>query len=179
MERQDDRSLLQTGACSCCRCWCGRDVTTFSLTRQQTGGITFIPSGFFFFLEMLKYSQSVWYYGLLMRRGSLQWAWGASKILLKITATSDSSTTLDPKCCRQTRKWRMMIINAPIRHLLCFQACLESNVFTIKELKWAKKHTSSPLMANVQQDDGLGCDGSTSRLWLFGMWRPREPVMSD
>lgn len=45
---------------------------------------------------------------------------------------SDGSSGLKPEFCRQTHKWRMMIIKTPIRHLLCFQGCLENNVFTME-----------------------------------------------
>lgn len=38
---------------------------------------------FFFFLEPLKHSQPVWYYGLMMKHGSNQWVWGASKMALE------------------------------------------------------------------------------------------------
>lgn len=48
----------------------------------------------------------------------------------KKMAPSDSSSDLEPKCHRQTHKCCMMIINTPIRHLLCFQACLDCNGFT-------------------------------------------------
>lgn len=131
-ERQDGRSLLQTGACtqwSTCqisRCWCGGMTCNNLLGHTETDWRNhfYNQRQCCFFLEMLKYSQSVWYYGLTISSMSM----GS----LKNGAEKKRAIWQQPESCRQTHKWRMMIINTPIRHLLWFQACLESNVFTIK-----------------------------------------------
>ena len=59
-------------------------LITCSVTPRQTRGIIFITRAvLLFFLEPLKHSQPVWYYGLMMKHGSNQWVWGASKMALE------------------------------------------------------------------------------------------------
>lgn len=152
----------------------------WSVTLRQTWGIIFITSGILTVsvsLEVLKYSQSVWYYDLMMSHGSNQWVWEASKMALKKLVPSDSSSGLEPESRRQTHKWRIMIINTPIRHLLCFQGCFENNVFTIKRrAQMSKEAHIIPL--NGQRSTGFQVRVRLG-LWLFCKWRPGELVILD
>lgn len=100
------------------------------------------------------------------------------------TAPSDSSSGLVPECCRQTHKWHMMIINTPIRHLLCFQGCLENNVFTIKRRAQMSKEAhiiplngqrSTGRRTRVRRVDQSACDcfvsGGPGSLSYLIKWR--------
>lgn len=61
-------------------------LITCSITWVQTWGIFFFYNQWLtltvlFFLEMLKYLQLVLYYGFMIKHGSNQWVWGASKMV--------------------------------------------------------------------------------------------------